>query len=67
MWSRGFVGIHFGLARFLRVYETHLGFLSLSVVFSSIFFVVHVRCSCFYLSEYRHPALDVWQEAEVAC
>ena len=26
LWSRGFVGIHFGLVRFLRVYESHLGF-----------------------------------------
>ena len=28
VWSRGFVGIHFGLVRFVRVYEFHVGFLS---------------------------------------
>ena len=26
MWYRGVVGIHLGLARFLRVVESHLGF-----------------------------------------
>ena len=62
MWSRGLVGIHFGFARFLRVFESHLGFVeSLGSYLVDFFLVVHIRCLSFCLGQY------VWQEAEVAC
>ena len=52
MKSRGLLRIQFGLARFLRVFESYLGFvesLGSYLVDFFFFFVVHIRCSSFCL------------------
>ena len=50
MSSRVLLGLHFGLARLLRVFESHLGFVeSLGSDLVEFFYIVHSKCSSFFL------------------